>query len=106
MQNDQTSEIDRNSSGAASECAASERLGAQAAAVVQDVKGIGSLAKDVAHEKLEEMQVNASAVFARGKDQIQGSIRTIERHIVEKPLTSVAIAVGLGLFLGRFWMRR
>jgi ElaB/YqjD/DUF883 family membrane-anchored ribosome-binding protein len=84
---------------------AGERFTEQASAVSKDIQGMGSLAKDVAHEKLEELQENASAVYERGREQVRDATRTLERFIEEQPLTSVLIAAGVGLLLGRFWMR-
>ncbi len=84
---------------------ATERFNEQASAVSKDIQGMGALAKDVAHEKLEELQENASAVYDKGRDQVRDATRTLERFIAEQPLTSVLIAAGVGLFLGRFWLR-
>ena len=84
---------------------ATERFTEQASAVSKDIQGMGAIAKDVAHETLEELQENASAVYEQGRDQVRDATRTLERFIEEQPLTSVLIAAGVGLFLGRFWMR-
>lgn len=84
---------------------ATERFTEQVNAVSKDIQGMGTLAKDLAHEKLEELQENASAVYEQGRDQVRDATRTLERFIEEQPLTSVLIAAGVGLFLGRFWMR-
>jgi ElaB/YqjD/DUF883 family membrane-anchored ribosome-binding protein len=67
---------------------------------------MGAVARDVAHEKLEDFQENASAVYEQGRDKVREATRTLERFIAEQPLTSVLIAAGVGLFLGRFWMRK
>jgi len=84
---------------------ATERFSEQASAVSKDIQGMGAIAKDVAHEKLDKLQENASAVYDKGCDQARDAARTLERFIAEQPLTSVLIAAGVGLFLGRFWMR-
>jgi ElaB/YqjD/DUF883 family membrane-anchored ribosome-binding protein len=84
---------------------ASERFSEQASAVSKDILGMGAIAKDVAHETLEGIQENASAVYDQGRDKVREATRTLERFIEEQPLTSVLIAAGVGLFLGRFWMR-
>jgi ElaB/YqjD/DUF883 family membrane-anchored ribosome-binding protein len=84
---------------------AGERLSEQASAVSKDIQGMGSIAKDVAHEKFEELQENASAVYEQGRNQVRDATRTLERFIEEQPLTSILIAAGVGMFLGRFWMR-
>jgi ElaB/YqjD/DUF883 family membrane-anchored ribosome-binding protein len=102
---DMTADSKQPLTGAGADRPASERFSEQASAVSKDILGMGSIAKDVAHEKLEEFQENASAVYDQGRDQVRAATRTLERFIEEQPLTSVLIAAGVGLFLGRFWMR-
>src|SRR5579863_2366344 len=80
----------------------SDRFTEQATAVSKDIQGMGALAKDVACEKLEELQENASAVYDQGRDKVHQVTRTLERFVQEQPLTSVLIAAGVGLLLGRF----
>ena len=87
------------------ELPASDRLREQAIAVTEDIQGMGAIAKDVAQEKLEELQEGASVAYEQGRDKVREATRTLERFIEEQPLTSVLIAAGVGLFLGRFWMR-
>jgi len=91
--------------GAAHDRPASERFTEQAGAVSKGIQGMGTLARDVAHEKLEELQENTSAVYGQGQDQVRATARSLERFIAEQPLTSVLVAAGVGLILGRFWMR-
>jgi ElaB/YqjD/DUF883 family membrane-anchored ribosome-binding protein len=104
--NDLTADTKRSLTGAGADRPASERFAEQASAVAKDIQGMGALAKDVAHEKLEEFQENASAVYEQGRHKVRGASRTLERFIAEQPLTSVLIAAGAGLLLGRFWMRK
>jgi ElaB/YqjD/DUF883 family membrane-anchored ribosome-binding protein len=103
---DLTADTKRPSAGAGDDRPASERFSEQASAVSKDIQGMGAVARDVAHEKLEDFQENASAVYEQGRDKVREATRTFERFIQEQPLTSVLIAAGVGLFLGRFWMRR
>lgn len=91
--------------GAGSDRPASERFSEQASAVSKDIRDMGGIAQDVAHEKLEELQENASAIYEQGRETVRQATHTLERFIEEQPLTSVLIAAGVGLFLGRFWMR-
>ena len=71
----------------------------------KDIQAMGTAAKDVAQEKLGDLQETATAAYEEGKDKVREATRTLERFIEEQPLTSVLIAAGVGLFLGRFWMR-
>jgi len=82
------------------------RLSKQAKAVTQDLHEMGDIAKDAAQEKLEQLRANASEYVEQGRDKVQKVERSIEQYIRERPLKSLLIAAGIGLFLGRFWMRR
>src|SRR6478735_5498187 len=97
---ERTTDTKRPITAAGNDRPASERFAEQASAVSQDIQGMGAVVKDVAHEKLEEFQENASAVYDQGRDKVREATRTLERFIAEQPLTSVLIAAGVGLFLG------
>lgn len=101
-----TAETKRPITGAADDRPASERFTEQASVVSQDIQGMGAIVKDVAHEKLEELQENASAIYEQGRDKVCETTRTLEQFIAKQPLTSVLIAAGVGLLLGGLWMRR
>lgn len=88
------------------ERSASDRLGRQAKEVTQDLQEMGEIAKDAAQEKLEQLRDNASEYCEQGRDKVQQVERGIEQYIRQRPLKSILIAAGVGLFFGRFWMRR
>jgi len=85
---------------------ANGRMGKQAKKVAQDVSKMGSIARDVAQEEFEHLRESASEYKDQGRDKVQQVERTIEQFIRERPLKTVLIAAGVGLLLGRFWMRR
>ena len=85
---------------------ASERLGAQAKTVSNDIKGMGDIVRDAAQEKLGEVRDNATEIYEQGRDKIYGVGGSFESYVRERPLKSVLIAAGIGLLFGRFWMRR
>ena len=74
--------------------------------MTKDLQGMGAIARDAAQEKLGHLQENASEFYEQGRDKVRQAARTLEQFIGEQPLTSVLIAAGVGLLLGRFWMRR
>jgi len=86
--------------------AASKQFVEQAQKTVQDVQAMGGMAKDIAQEKLENLRASASEYKDQGRERVQQAERTIEQFIQERPVKSVLIAAGIGLFFGRFWMRR
>jgi ElaB/YqjD/DUF883 family membrane-anchored ribosome-binding protein len=73
--------------------------------VTNDIQGIGAVARDLAQEKFEVMQENASALCDEGREKVRHAARGLEHYVAERPLTSVLIAAGVGLLLGRFWRR-
>ena len=85
---------------------ASNRLRKQASAVTKDIQGMGTIARDAAQETFEEVQENASELYDHGRDKVRQARRSIEQYIAEQPLTSMLVAAGVGLVLGKFWRRR
>jgi ElaB/YqjD/DUF883 family membrane-anchored ribosome-binding protein len=81
----------------------SDRLGAQAKVVKKDLQEMGDIARDATQEKLGELRENASGYYQQGQDKVQGVVSAVEQSIVQQPLKSVLIAVGIGLVLGRLW---
>jgi ElaB/YqjD/DUF883 family membrane-anchored ribosome-binding protein len=84
----------------------SDRLGAKANAVSNDVKEMGGIVNDAAQEKLEQVRENAAAYYQQQRDKVHGTLCDFEQYIREQPVKSVLIAAGVGLLFGRFWMRR
>ena len=84
----------------------SERLGAQAKTVTNDIKEMGDIVRDAAQKKLGEVRENAAEFYEQGRDKIYGVGGSFENYVRERPLKSVLIAAGIGVLFGRFWMRR
>jgi ElaB/YqjD/DUF883 family membrane-anchored ribosome-binding protein len=84
----------------------SGRLGAQAQEASKDLKEMGDIVSDAAQEKLEQVRENANECYQHGRDKVHGVESAFEQYIRERPLKSVLIAAGIGLLVGRFWMRR
>ncbi len=81
----------------------SDRLGEQAKVVTKDLQQMGDIARDAAREKVEELRENASGYYQQSQEKVQGVVSSFEQSIVQQPLKSVLIAVGVGLVLGRLW---
>ncbi len=84
----------------------SDRLGRQTKEVTKDLLELGEIAKDAAEEKLGQLRENAAEYCEEGRDTVQHVQQSVEQYIGERPLKSILIAAGIGLLLGRFWMRR
>lgn len=92
---------------------ARDRLYEQAQGVTHDVQEMGGLARDAAREQLGHVGATAAEYYGRGRDKVCQAERSVEQTIREQPLTSVliaagvgAIAGGVGVLCGRYWMRR
>jgi ElaB/YqjD/DUF883 family membrane-anchored ribosome-binding protein len=85
-----------------------DRLGKQALAVKEGIEEIGETVRDAAQEKLGQLREHASGYYEQGRDKVQGVLHSLEQSVGQRPLTSLFIAAGVGLLLGRFWssMRR
>jgi ElaB/YqjD/DUF883 family membrane-anchored ribosome-binding protein len=85
---------------------ASDRLRKQARTVTEDIQELGGIAGEAAQEKLGRLREHASEYYEEKREKVHQVERTFEQYIREQPLKSILIAVGVGLVLGRFWMRR
>ena len=85
---------------------ASDRLVKQARKLTEDLQELRGIAGDAAQEKVGQLRDNASDGYEEGREKVHQVKRTFEQFIREQPLKSILIAAGVGLVLGRFWMRR
>lgn len=83
-----------------------ERLGQQATEVKENLQEMGGIVRDAAQEKFEQLRTNVSEHYEQGCDQVRSVERTVEQYLRQRPIASVLIAAGVGLFVGRFCMRR
>lgn len=74
--------------------------------VVQDLQELGGMAREMAQEKVDQVRAGAADCAKEGRERIQQVEHGIEQYIRDQPLKSMLIAAGVGLVLGRFWMRR
>ena len=84
----------------------SDRLGAQAKEVSNDLKEMGDIVRDAAQEKLGQVRENATEYYEHGRDKVHGVASTFEQYVRQQPIKSVLIAAGIGLLFGHFWKRR
>ncbi len=107
---------------------ATDQLRDKVGDVRQNLRDIGSIAQDAAKEKVSHLQDAVSEQAAELRDATNRKAedlraragefcdesrqravdfeRTLEHRIREKPLQAVAIAAGVGILLGIFWVRR
>jgi ElaB/YqjD/DUF883 family membrane-anchored ribosome-binding protein len=93
---------DASETGSAS---ASDQLKDSAQQVTQNLRSIGSQARDAANEKFNDLKQQANDYYDQGKDRAQEWEQGLEQYVQEKPLQSLLIAAGVGLVLGVLWKR-
>jgi len=62
--------------------------------------------KDYAGEKLHRIGETATDYYHQGLEKAKGWEHGMESYIREKPISSILIAAGVGVFLGFLWTRR
>lgn len=80
--------------------------GKHAETVRESLDEIKSAVRNLAEEKLEQARDFASEVGEQGRHKVQRVEQGFIETIRTKPIRSVLIATGIGMLLGRFWMRR
>ena len=78
----------------------------QARPVTRHHQTLGSTVRDTAQETVERLRAGAADSAREGRDKAQQVERSLAQYVREQPLKSILIAAGVGLVLGRFWMRR
>ncbi len=84
---------------------ASDQLKESAQQVQQNLRSIGSQARDAASEKFNDLKQQANEYYDQGREQAQEWEKGLEQYVQEKPIQSLLIAAGVGLVLGVLWKR-
>jgi len=84
----------------------SDRIGAQANELSEDLKEMGATVKGAAQEKLRDARQNATEYYEQGRENAHGVLCNVEQYVRDRPVKSILIAAGIGVLFGRFWMRR
>lgn len=80
-----------------------ERPGEQ---TTKTAKELGGMAKDAAKETNGHMKESVSERIEAGQEKLEEVGQSIEQSIRENPLKFILIAAGVGVVIGRFFMRR
>jgi ElaB/YqjD/DUF883 family membrane-anchored ribosome-binding protein len=97
------SEMSNSSEGTAA--SATDQLKDSAQQVTQNLRNIGSQARDAANEKFNDLKQQANEYYDQGRERAQEWEKTLEDYVQEKPIQSILIAAGVGLVLGVLWKR-
>jgi ElaB/YqjD/DUF883 family membrane-anchored ribosome-binding protein len=77
-----------------------------AAQVKENLRDIGGQVRDQATQSYEQMRDQASEYYEEGRKRAMEMEQTLEQYVQEKPIQSLLIAAGIGMFLGMIWKRR
>lgn len=80
-------------------------LGEQSKKVYEDVKELGEVALESASHAVDDLRERGSEALHSGKERAVEAKQSLDSYITEKPLQSVAIALGAGFLLGIFSRR-
>ena len=88
-----------------SNASAADQLKENAQQVTQNLRSIGTTARDAASEKFNDLKQQANAYYAQGRQSAEEWEQGLEQYVQEKPIQSLLIAAGVGLVLGMLWKR-
>ena len=74
--------------------------------VTRNHQKTGHTVRVAAQEKAEQLRAGAADGVREGRDKVQQVELSFAQYVREQPLKSILIAVGVGLVLGRFGLRR
>jgi ElaB/YqjD/DUF883 family membrane-anchored ribosome-binding protein len=83
-----------------------ENVREKASDLKSSLQEMGASAKQVAQEQFEGVRETMTGYYEQGRDRAIELEHSLENRIREKPISSLAIAAGLGFLIGMFWMRK
>src|SRR5688500_12200624 len=100
---DTSNALDQGNAGNQGQGGAS--LTEKATQVGQNLREMGTQARDVATQKYDELRHQAQDYYQQGREKATEWEQGLEQYIHEKPLQAVLIAAGVGVVLGLLWKR-
>lgn len=82
-----------------------ERLRDQAGTIAEDVRELGTIAREGAQETLEEARARAGKIYEDQRRELKAKEERLVEMVREKPVQSLLISAGAGLVLGMFLRR-
>ncbi|MCZ6747363.1 MAG: hypothetical protein O7C74_09135 [Acidobacteria bacterium] len=85
--------------------------------IKEDIRELGNLAREVAHEKLDEARQaaadavetgrqRATEIYGQGREKAEEFEEQLVEYVRKKPVKSILIAGGVGLLLGMVFSSR
>ena len=85
---------------------ATDQLREHLGTVKDDMKEMGKLAQSAASETLEDVKRKARESVKSGREKTEAYENAVLNRVRERPLQSVALAVGVGFLIGFLGRRR
>ena len=81
------------------------QLKESASQVGEDLRNLGSQARDAATQTYEQLRQQAGDYYEQGRARATEMEQNLEQYVQEKPIQSLLMAAGVGLLLGILWKR-
>jgi len=85
---------------------ATDSLKEKAKEVQQNLRDMGSHARDAAAATYGNLRDQAQGYIEQGKERAVRWEKSLEEAVQEQPLRAILIAAGAGMLLGLLWRRR
>jgi ElaB/YqjD/DUF883 family membrane-anchored ribosome-binding protein len=97
--------MEDTSSGATGSGSGGGQLKDSAQQVGQDLRNLGSQARDAATQTYDQLRQQAGDYYEQGRDRAREMEQSLEQYVQEKPIQSLLMAAGVGMLLGILWKR-
>lgn len=78
-----------------------QELREEFAALKDELAGIGKTVSSIAHSATDEGRDRLRAAADHSRDQVRQTWGAFEQEVEERPMTSIAVALGIGFILGK-----
>lgn len=78
-----------------------QELRKEFATLKEELSGIGKTVSKLTHSAADEGRERLSAAADQSRQQVRQTWDAFEHEIEERPMTSIAIALGIGFILGK-----
>ena len=73
--------------------------------VGQDLRNLGSQAREAATQTYDQLRQQAGDYYEQGRDRAREMEQSLEQYVQEKPIQALLMAAGVGMLLGILWKR-
>ena len=78
-----------------------QELKAEFATLKEELASIGDTVGRIAHSATDEGRERVCSAASRSREQARETLSAFEKEVEERPMTSIAAALGIGFILGK-----